>query len=70
MKFAKESFVVYGKGGGTRDWTGDDWALGVGLGAELRPSKNFAIGADYTVNAWFNRSEKSSLARALMSFSF
>ncbi len=70
VKFANESFVFYGKGGATRDWSGDDWALGVGLGAELRLSKSVSVGADYTINAWFEETKKSSLARALVSFHF
>ncbi len=70
VKFANESFVLYGKGGVTRDWSGDDWALGVGLGAELRLSESVSVGADYTVNAWFRETEKSSLARAFVTWSF
>ena len=70
VKYANESFVLYGKGGVARDWTNDDWALGVGLGAELRLSKHVALGSDYTIRAWFTGTEKDSLARAFVAFSF
>lgn len=70
VKYANESFVLYGKGGVARDWTNDDWALGVGLGAELRLSNHVALGSDYTIRAWFNGNEKDSLARAFVAFSF
>lgn len=68
--FAKERFVVYGKGGVVRDWTQDDWAFGVGLGAELKLHKHVSLASDYTIRAWFNGNEKDSLARLLVNFSF
>jgi opacity protein-like surface antigen len=65
------SFVLYGKGGATRNWNNDAWALGVGVGAQYSFTKNVGIGADYTINAWFNGPEdKSSLARAFFQLSF
>jgi Outer membrane protein beta-barrel domain len=70
VKFKNETFVFYGKGGLQRDWQESIWGFGVGAGAELRLSKNVALGADYTVRSWFKGREKDSLARALVQFSF
>lgn len=70
VSYAKEAFSVYGKGGVVRQWTEDDWGFGVGLGSELRFNKNVSLAADYTIRAWFNGSEKDSLARLLVNFSF
>lgn len=70
VKFKNETFVLYGKGGVQRDWQESLWGFGVGAGAELRLSKNVALGADYTVRAWFKERDKDSLARALVQFSF
>ena len=70
VKFAKESLQLYGIGGFVRDWSDEAWATSVGLGAELKLSKNIAVGADYSIRAWFSEREKDSLARALVSISF
>lgn len=70
VKFAQEKFVLYGKGGAVRDWNDEAWATSVGLGADLRVTKNVALGADYSIRAWFSDREKDSLARALISISF
>lgn len=70
IKFKDESFVVYVKAGATRDWGLEDWALTAGLGAELRLNKAVSVGADYSLNSWFNDTEKSSLARGFVSFRF
>lgn len=70
VKFAKEKFVFYGKGGVVRDWNDEAWATSVGLGADLRVAKNVALAADYSIRAWFSDREKNSLARALISISF
>lgn len=70
VKFAGESLQLYGKGGFVRDWGDEAWATSVGLGAELRLSKNLAFGADYSIRAWFSDREKDSLARALVSINF
>lgn len=70
VKFAGESFTLYGKGGFVRDWGDEAWATSVGLGAELRLSKNLSLGADYSIRAWFSDRNKDSLARALVSVSF
>ena len=69
-RFAKETFTLYGKGGFVRDWNDAAWATSVGLGAELRLSKNVALGADYSIRAWFSDRDKDSLARALVNISF
>ena len=70
VKFAKESFQLYGIGGFVRDWGDEAWATSVGLGAELKLSKNISAGADYSIRAWFSDRDKDSLARALVSVSF
>lgn len=70
VKFAQEKFVFYGKGGVVRDWNDEAWATSVGLGVDLRVTKNVALGADYSIRAWFSDREKDSLARALVSISF
>jgi hypothetical protein len=70
VKFASEKLVLYGKGGVVRDWNDEAWATSVGLGAELKLSKNIAVGADYSIRAWFSDRDKDSLARALVSVSF
>jgi hypothetical protein len=70
VKFAQEKFVLYGKGGVVRDWNDEAWATSVGLGVDLRVTKNVALGADYSIRAWFSDREKDSLARALISISF
>ena len=70
VKFAGEAVQLYGKGGFVRDWGDESWATSVGLGAELKLSKNISVGADYSIRAWFSDREKDSLARALVSISF
>ena len=70
VRFAGEAVQLYGKGGFVRDWGDEAWATSVGLGAELKLSKNIAVGADYSIRAWFSEREKDSLARALVSISF
>ena len=70
VKFAGESLQLYGKGGVVRDWNDEAWATSVGLGVDLRVTKSVALGADYSIRAWFSDREKDSLARALVSISF
>ena len=70
VRFAGEALQLYGKGGFVRDWGDEAWATSVGLGAELKLSKNIAVGADYSIRAWFSERDKDSLARALVSVSF
>jgi hypothetical protein len=70
VRFAGEAVQLYGKGGFVRDWNDEAWATSVGLGAELKLSKNLAVGADYSIRAFFSEREKDSLARALVSVSF
>lgn len=69
-KFAGESFLVYGKGGATRDWRAKEWAMGVGLGAQLNFSKAISLASDYTINASFGDAEKYSQIRTLLNISF
>lgn len=70
VRFAGEAVQLYGKGGFVRDWGDEAWATSVGLGAELKLSKNIAVGADYSIRSWFSTRDKDSLARALVSVSF
>ena len=70
VRFAGEAVQLYGKGGFVRDWGDEAWATSVGLGVELKLSKNIAVGADYSIRAWFSERDKDSLARALVSVSF
>jgi len=62
-------FVGYLIGGGTRDWEREDWGFGVGAGAELRLTKNFSVGADSRLRAWFS-AEKDVLTRGFLSVRF
>jgi hypothetical protein len=70
VKFAKESFQLYGIGGFVRDWNDEAWGTSVGLGAELKLSKNIAVGADYSIRAWFSDREQDSVVRLLGTISF
>jgi opacity protein-like surface antigen len=70
VRFAKESFQLYGIGGFVRDWGDEAFATSVGLGAELKLSENLSIDADYSIRAWFSEREEDSLARVMISFSF
>lgn len=67
----KDKFVAYFLGGGDVNWQTDqpDKAFGAGLGAELRLSKNFSIGADSRVRAWFDR-DKDVITRGFIKFRF
>jgi hypothetical protein len=64
-----DRFVGYLIGGGSRDWEREDWGFGVGVGAEIRLTKNFSIGADCRLRAWFD-AEKDAMTRGLISFKF
>jgi hypothetical protein len=64
-----DRFVGYLIGGGSRDWEREDWGFGVGVGAELRLTKNLSIGADSRLRAWFD-AEKDVLTRGFLSFRF
>ncbi len=56
---ANETLSLYGIGGADRDFNTSDWAVGIGLGVELRLAKNISLFGDSRVRAWFsdNRSE-------------
>lgn len=66
---SKERFVLYGIGGADRSWETEDWGFSVGVGAEIRLSKNVSLGADARVRAWFKQ-EKDLLTRGFLSFRF
>lgn len=61
--FYKQVLVFTGKGGLVWDTLIDDYAISVGVGGDVNLSKQFALGADYSVRAWFNEREKDSLLR-------
>ena len=69
-KFANESFLLYGKGGATRDWQNESWAMGVGLGAQYNFNKSISLASDYTINASFGNQPKYSVIRGLVQWSF
>jgi len=61
--FSKQVVVVTAKGGAVWDTLLDDYAMSVGAGVDLNINKRFALGADYSVRAWFNERDKDSLLR-------
>lgn len=61
--FYEQVLVLTGKGGVVWDTLLDDYAISVGAGCDLNFSKRFAVGADYSIRAWFNEREKDSLLR-------
>lgn len=65
----KDRFVGYLIGSGTRDWEREDWAFGVGVGAELRLAKNVSLGADSRIRAFF-KNDKDLLTRGFLSVRF
>ena len=69
-RFAKEAFTLYGIGGVVYDFGGEEVAMSLGAGAELKINKHVALAADYSLRAWFSDREKDSLARALVNISF
>lgn len=68
--FSKQVVVVTAKGGAVWDTLRDDYAMSVGAGVDLNISKRFAVGADYSVRAWFNEREKDSILRFFGQVSF
>lgn len=68
--FYKQVLVFTGKGGLVWDTLIDDYAISVGIGGDLNISKRFALGADYSIRAWFNEREKDSLLRFFGTFQF
>jgi hypothetical protein len=69
IKYSQERFVAYVLGGGDRSFELDDWAFGVGIGAELRFTKNLSVGVDSRIRAWFNQ-EKDVISRGYVSVRF
>ena len=65
----QDRFVAFLLGSGGRDWNREDWGFGAGGGAELKLSKNFGLGLDYRVRAWFNNPE-DGIGRAFLSAHF
>lgn len=68
-RFKTEAFTPYFIGGGTRDWDREDWGFQAGAGGRINFSKNFSVGADYSIRAWFNN-DKDGLLRGYLSYSF
>lgn len=69
IRASKERFVTYVLAGGDRDFERDDWAFGAGIGAELRLARNFSLGADSRIRAFFNH-DKDLITRGFLSFRF
>lgn len=69
IRSSKERFVANLIASGDRDWNASDYAFGVGVGAEVRLTKNVSIGADSRIRAWFQR-EKDLLTRGFVSVRF
>ncbi len=68
-KFSTESFSPYFIGGGVRSWEHEDWGFTAGLGVKLQFTKNFSLGGDYSLRAWFDGPE-DSLARGYLQLTF
>lgn len=68
--FYEQVLVLTGKGGVVWDTLLDDYAISVGAGCDLNFSKRFAVGADYSIRAWFNEREKDSLLRFFAQLKF
>lgn len=69
IRYDRERLVFYGFGGGDRSFHYEDWAFGVGLGAELRLARNYSLGVDSRIRAWFDQ-DKDLLTRAFLSYRF
>jgi len=69
IRYSKERLVGYLLGAGDRDWGRDDWAFGVGVGAELRFSKNVSVGVDSRIRSWF-KNEKDLITRGFVGVRF
>lgn len=67
IRYRKETFVFYGKGGFGYTFDVSEFFIGVGAGLELRFGDNFSVGGDYTVRAHFD-SPFDSLARVMAGF--
>ena len=65
----KDRFVAFLIGSGSRDWEREDWAFGVGVGSEIRFTKNLSVGVDSRIRAWFNN-DKDLLTRGFLSLRF
>lgn len=68
-RFSTESFAPYFLGGVIHSWERDDWGFSAGLGAKIQFNKHLALGADYSVRAFFDDPE-DSLARVFLQGSF
>lgn len=68
-RFKTEAFTPYFIGGGVRDWDREDWGFQAGAGGRLNFNKNFSVGADYSIRAWFNN-DKDGVLRGYVSLSF
>lgn len=71
VRNANETLSLYGIGGADRDFNTDDWAIGIGLGVELRVHKNVSLFGDSRVRAWFREGRTEDLqTRAGINLSF
>ena len=69
IRSSTERFVAYTLGGVDRSWEHSDYAFGVGLGGEVRLSKNISAGIDSRIRAWF-KADKDVTTRGYLSFRF
>lgn len=70
IRDSKERFVAYILASGDRDWNKEVFGFGAGIGAEVRLSKNFSVGADSRIQAWFKDEPKSLQTRGYLSARF
>lgn len=70
VRNASETLSLYGIGGADRDFATADWAIGVGLGVELRLAKHVSLFGDSRVRAWFSERKEDLQTRAGINFSF
>ena len=70
VRNANETLSLYGIGGADRDFALEDWAIGIGLGVELRLAKNFSLFGDSRIRAWFRGRSEDLQTRAGVNFSF
>lgn len=61
IRSSKERLVTYVLARGDYDWRAGDPGFGVGLGEELRFTKNLSVSADYSLVAQFNNNKFGQL---------
>lgn len=69
LGLGNQRFVPFFLGGYTRDWEAQDHGFNVGLGVEFRFSKNFSVGADSRLRAFFHN-DKDIITRGFLNLRF